>query len=162
MHSARPYILAVVLPLAGGLLLTGCQGEETSTDDRRPIGQASAPGEQGDRPSARQEMSAGVAAQLDSGNAAYRMEEYERARTHYRRALDQEEDSNAAWFGIYMAENALGNEAAADSALERAGSLSGSEAMHPAPGDSASDGAGPMHPPISGAEDDAPDQDGGG
>lgn len=136
LHRLFPVVL-----LIGSLALAGCQGEETSNADRRPIGQAPAPA-QGDRASDRQtrDRDPAVAAQLDSGNTAYRAGDYERARTHYRRAVDEQPGSNAAWFGVYMVENALGNDAAADSALERAGSLSGSEAMHPAPGDSASDG----------------------
>ena len=86
---------------------------------------------------ARAALPAGVVAALDSGNAAYREGRYDEARGHYRDATRQGEDVAAAWFGLYMAELALGNSAAADSAMDRAQRLApGASLIHPAEPDS--------------------------
>ena len=58
-----------------------------------------------------------VAAQIDSGNTAYRGEDAERALSHYRRAVELAPDNSSAWFGVFMAANSLGYRATADSAL---------------------------------------------
>ena len=68
----------------------------------------------------RYEMDPAVAAQLDSGTAAYRAQDFEASLLHYRRVTELEEGLAAGWFGVYMAERALGNEAQAEAALERA------------------------------------------
>jgi len=60
-----------------------------------------------------------VVAQIDSGNAAYTAGDYGEALRHYRAAAEAGPEIPATWFGIYMAQHALGNLAAADSALER-------------------------------------------
>lgn len=72
---------------------------------------------------AREEWPAGVAAQVDSGNAAYRAGSLDVASNHFRRAVELGPSIAAAWFGLYMAEHARGNLAAADSALDRARDL---------------------------------------
>ena len=80
---------------------------------------------------ARRELSPAVAAALDSGNAAYRADDYERAREYYTTATEQGEDVAAAWFGLYMAELALGNAEAAQAAMDRAQSLApGASLIH--------------------------------
>lgn len=61
-----------------------------------------------------------LVAALDSGNAAIRAAEYERALQHYRRATELDPDAAAAWFGVYMAAGALGRPDEAEAALERA------------------------------------------
>lgn len=71
----------------------------------------------------RAEWPAGVEAQIDSGNAAYSAQQFDAASAHYRRAAELGPKVPAAWFGIYMAEHAKGNTAAADSALERSRQL---------------------------------------
>lgn len=73
---------------------------------------------------ARANWSAELSALIDSGNAAYSAQDYEAASSLYRRAAALEPDVTAAWFGIYMAEHARGNIAAADSAMARAQQLS--------------------------------------
>lgn len=73
---------------------------------------------------ARANWSAELSALVDSGNAAYSVQDYEAASSLYRRAAALEPDVTAAWFGIYMAEHARGNIAAADSAMARAQQLS--------------------------------------
>lgn len=73
-----------------------------------------------------------VVAQLDSGSLAYRADDYEAALDHYRRAAELAPEFAAAWFGVYMAHKALGNEASADSALARVQSLApGATLLHP-------------------------------
>lgn len=95
------------------LLVGGCGGDDqrTSTVTRDAV--------QG----AREALDPALVAQLDSGNAAVRAGEHDVAVTHYRRAVDVDATSAAAWFGIYMGELALGNDQAAADALERARSL---------------------------------------
>ena len=66
------------------------------------------------------EALADVRASLDSGNAAYKAKDYDRARAHYQRVTDIDKDEPAGWFGIYMVELALGNAEAAGKALDKA------------------------------------------
>jgi tetratricopeptide (TPR) repeat protein len=61
--------------------------------------------------------------QLDSGNAAYRAKDYKGARDHYTRATKMDSTSAAGWFGVYMAEDKLGNRTAADDAMKKARAL---------------------------------------
>jgi len=61
-----------------------------------------------------------VVAQLDSGNAAFRAHIFEEALRHYQAAAEAGPDITATWFGIGMAQHALGNIPAAESAFARA------------------------------------------
>ena len=61
-----------------------------------------------------------VVAQVDSGNAAFRDQDVEAALAHYTNATEGMPDNAAAWFGVHMAQLALGNQASADSALAMA------------------------------------------
>ncbi len=61
-----------------------------------------------------------VVAHVDSGNAAFRDKGLEEALRHYTTATEGMPDNAAAWFGVNMAQLALGNRAAADSALDMA------------------------------------------
>jgi tetratricopeptide (TPR) repeat protein len=80
----------------------------------------------------------GVAAQVDSGNAAYGAQDYERASRHYRRAAELGPEVTAAWFGIYMTEHARGNIPTADSALRRAREIAADASrLHAPRGDTA-------------------------
>jgi Flp pilus assembly protein TadD len=72
---------------------------------------------------ARADWPVGVAEAVDSGNVAYRARDFDTAVRHYRRGIQAGPDVGAAWFGLYMAELANGNAAAADSALEQARAL---------------------------------------
>lgn len=140
-----PGVLVLVLPLA--LLAVGCDGEEAADAERtgdmtrQRIGQA------------RSGLPSATAAKLDSGNAAYRGGDYERALELYRSAAEGEPDAAAPWFGVYMAYSALGRQDSARAALERAGGLSESGgAFHGAgPGDSAD---GMPNPHDAGGEGD--------
>jgi tetratricopeptide (TPR) repeat protein len=71
---------------------------------------------------------------VDSGNAAFKAKDYQRALGHYREATRLDDDAAAPWFGIYMVQRALGNLAAADSALKRAQKVApGASLIHPKP-----------------------------
>ena len=80
------------------------------------------------------EQSPALTTQLDSGNAAYRSRNYERALAHYRAAVQIDDEHAAGWFGIYMSQTKLGRVAAADSALQRAQDLAPGASLlqHPA------------------------------
>jgi tetratricopeptide (TPR) repeat protein len=69
---------------------------------------------------------------LDNGNAAYRAGDYQEALRYYQQAVDTDDDVAAGWFGVYMAQLALGNAAAAESARARAQELQpGASLIHP-------------------------------
>ena len=50
-----------------------------------------------------------VKAQIDSANVAYKAADYPLALAHYQKALEADDEVAAAWFGVYMAEHAMGN-----------------------------------------------------
>jgi hypothetical protein len=66
---------------------------------------------------------------MDSAGAAYRDGDYLSARTHYVIATDSAPDLAASWLGLFLAERALGNAAAADSALRRARSIASGDSV---------------------------------
>lgn len=72
---------------------------------------------------ARKEMSPRMAMHLDSGNAAYRAQDFDTALRHFRAATNIDENAAAGWFGIYMTQLAKNNAPAADSALKKAQEL---------------------------------------
>ncbi len=85
---------------------------------------------------ARESLAPEVVAYLDSGSVAFRADDYEGARDHYMAAVELNPDAAAAWFGVYMAEKALGNEEAAAEALERAQDVQpGATLLHPSEAD---------------------------
>lgn len=114
-----------MLAIAAATLLTaGCQqgGDDQRTDT---ISREDVRG-------AQESLDPAVAAALDSGNTAYRDGDYELALQHYQEAVDAGEDVAAAWFGLYMAQLALGNLEAADRAMARAQALEpGASLIHP-------------------------------
>lgn len=86
--------------------------------------------------STRAGLSEEVVAALDSGSAAYRERDYERALEHYSRATEQAPEEASGWFGVYMVHQAAGNLEAADSALQRVRDLApGASIVHPRPED---------------------------
>lgn len=115
---ARTALLATCLALG----LAGCSrpdDQETGSVSREDVAEA------------RQNLDPAALEALDAGNEAYRAGNYEEALGHYREA-NADGDVAAAWFGIYMAELALGNGPAADSAMARAQSLApGASLIHP-------------------------------
>lgn len=104
-----PRTLAL-LPLL--LLLLGCpRGEDdqrTEAMDPQTIEQA------------RERLDPAALAHIDSGNVAFREQRFEEARRLYEEAARRDADAAAAWFGIYMAETAMGNHTAAEQAIRRA------------------------------------------
>ena len=107
-------ILAVLALTA--LTAAGCDqpdDQETGSISREEVEQA------------RQDLGPEVLEALDAGNEAYRAGNYEEALELYRQANEAHVGGGvaAAWFGIYMAELALGNEEAASEAMETAREL---------------------------------------
>jgi tetratricopeptide (TPR) repeat protein len=121
MKAAGVGIILVVgsATLCGG---AGCRPDDQRTESVNPeAGRES-----------RQEFPPEVVAQLDSGNAAYEGGDFAEARRHYREAVRLDPEATPAWFGVYMAEKALGNDEAADSALRRVQSRApGASLVHP-------------------------------
>ena len=114
------------------LLLTACRNDET-VEDQRTDSMTSE-----EVKAARAGWPDGVAALVDSANAAYSAQSFERASALYRQAAQLAPDLPAVWFGIYMAEHARGNIAAADSAMKRAQELApGASLIHGTPADTA-------------------------
>jgi Flp pilus assembly protein TadD len=79
----------------------------------------------------REDMPPAAVAQLDSGTVAFRMDDFEGALRHYTRVTEIDPDIAAGWFGVYMAEDALGHSDRAAAALERArGVVPGATLLH--------------------------------
>jgi tetratricopeptide (TPR) repeat protein len=99
---------------------------------RRPEDQTTGSINKAEIRQARSSLPDAALAQLDSGNASYRDKDYDAALGHYQKVVDISPDAAAGWFGIYMAQFALGNAAAADSAMARARALApGASLIHP-------------------------------
>lgn len=114
--------VVAVLALAAATATTGCKRADQKTETLDP--QAAA--------QARENLPAEVVAQIDSANEAYRAGDHQAALDHYTRAKDIKDDVAAAWFGIYMAQQQLGNEEAAKEALAKAQKISpGATLIHP-------------------------------
>ncbi|UCG75833.1 MAG: hypothetical protein JSV95_00415 [Gemmatimonadota bacterium] len=98
----------------------------------------------------REDMPQEVAVLIDAGNSAFSAGNLEAARRHYLGAAALDSTVAAAWYGVAMAERALGNEAAADSALARVMGLGGPAAVHhPAPDPSDGPRTSPHGAPVS-------------
>ena len=108
MSTRRAWIAALVLAAA-----VSCRPDDQRTDTLDPH----------EGMQARELMAPDVVAQLDSGTAAYRADDFQASLGHYTRATELDPDVAAAWFGVYMAEHALGHPEAAQAALERARSI---------------------------------------
>ncbi len=106
------------------LVLAGCRG----AGDDQETGSISADQVRNER----SDLPTAVVAALDSGNAAYRANDYQAALQQYRKVVELEHDLAAGWFGVYMAQLALGNTEAADSAMNVAQQLApGASLIHP-------------------------------
>jgi len=125
---------SIVILLAAGVAV-GCGGSGGGGASGGQNGSASS------SMPARDSLPPAVRAQLDSGNAAYRAGDYEEASRHYRATVQQMPDLASGWFGIYMAAEAMGDSATADSAKARMGEMGRAASAHmnphgmPAPGD---------------------------
>ena len=134
------------------LAVAACGGEDTS--GRTVLGS---------RPDSVVGVPENVRVHLDSGTIAYRAGDYAAAKSHYDRATETDPHVAAGWLGVAMAARALGDSAAADSALEQARRMAPGVIMdHPEPGAEGmprghpaapADSAGalpPAHPPVGG------------
>lgn len=110
MSRTRAGRLGLTVLCTAGLALAGCRPDDQRTDSVDP-----AAGVQ-DRARWSEEMREHV----DAGNAAVRADSFAVAREHFLAATELEPDVAAGWFGLYLAEQGLGNVDAASAALERA------------------------------------------
>ena len=105
MMNCSTHALRAACLLTLGMVLGGCPSEENeaeATTDTSAVS-AAAP------------MPAAVQAQVDSGNLAYRADDFESALTHFRSALGDAPDRPAPLYGVYLAATALGDSVLADS-----------------------------------------------
>ncbi|MEQ9568634.1 MAG: hypothetical protein RLN75_00470 [Longimicrobiales bacterium] len=128
MPALRAGVVVLAVALSG--IAGGCRPDDQRTDSIDPA------------TSGRSELSAETLAQIDSGNAAYRRGEYEVAAASFRGATESAPDDPTGWFGLYMAQQSLGNTAAADSALETARSLAPGASLIRPPTEAADPGGG--------------------
>ncbi len=99
---------------------------------------AEAPRVQEAAPPAQDPISPEAAAQLDSGSTAFRADDFAGALAHYTKATELVPDLAAAWFGVFMAQEALGNPQAAQDALAKTQALEpGTDLAHPTARDTA-------------------------
>ena len=116
-------VVMIVLALAAA---ASCRPDDQRTDTMDPQ----------EALQARESLAPEVVAHLDSGSAAFRADDVEGARDHYLMATQIDPEAAAAWFGVYMAEKALGNAEAAAEALERAQDVQpGATLIHPTDAD---------------------------
>ncbi len=108
--TARRWIPVLLLPLT----LAACERSDDQRTDTLDVEAAR---------QARESLPAGLVAQLDSGSAAFRAEDYDRAMGHYRAVTEMDAELAAGWFGIYMVHRARGQADSATAALERAREL---------------------------------------
>lgn len=112
--------LVSLLVLAG---TAGCAAEERPEAPEAPVAVVEE----------RADLSEEFLAVLDSGSEAFRADDYQASLAHYTRATEMDPNVAAGWFGVFMAQQALGNQDAANAALEKARALdSGASLVHPA------------------------------
>ena len=121
----KRYAVATFLGLTAAVLVVAvavsCRPDDQRTD--------TLDAQQGRR--AREDMPPAAVAQLDSGTAAFRADDFEAALRHYTRVTEISPDLGAGWFGVYMAEDALGHADRAEAALEHArGAVPGATLLH--------------------------------
>lgn len=86
----------------------------------------------------REDMPPAFVAELDSGSTSFRNKDYQGALRHYQAATKINEGIAAGWFGVYMAQHALGNEKAAQEAMDSVQKLApGATLLHSEGGDTA-------------------------
>ena len=126
----RRWVGASMLLTASVPWLTGCQAEgDQRTDTLDPFRARSV----------RSAMPAGLAAALDSGSAAFRLDDFEAAAEYYAQAVALDSTSAPAWFGVYMAARALGRDDEAAEALQMTRDIvPGATILHSTEGDTLS------------------------
>lgn len=140
-----------LVPAIVVLTLAACSGEE---GQRVELGADTAQSTQ----IRRADWPEGLAARVDSANAAYADSAYATAAEIFRSATEEHPEIGTVWFGLYMAENAMGNTEAAAAALERAEALNpGLSQMHEAAESGQMPGMPAGHPPLDSVNpEDAP------
>jgi tetratricopeptide (TPR) repeat protein len=137
--------------------MVACGGEE---GERVELG---APQQQ-ERADARANWSPELTARIDDANTAYAAGDYQEAADNFRAITEEQPELGVAWFGLSMAERAMGNEEAAAEALARSEELApGLGRMHEAATDSTmrAPGMPQGHPPMGGDSMAAPTTTGG-
>jgi tetratricopeptide (TPR) repeat protein len=104
MGSRTGFVVVLVL-----LAAYSCRPDDQRTDTMDPI----------EGMLAREDMPPEVVAQLDSGSLQFRADSFEAALSHYQRVTEMVPEAAAGWFGVYMAQQALGNSDAAAEALQK-------------------------------------------
>jgi Flp pilus assembly protein TadD len=107
---ARPLLRIVVALALSAATSCGSAQDDQRTDSLDPEAARET----------REAMAPEAVAQLDSGNAAFRADDFGAARRHFRSVVEIAPKVAAGWFGLYLAERALGNVEEAERALERA------------------------------------------
>jgi len=106
----------LTLALAAGLVLGGCKREDASND------QTTGSVTPQEVENSRVGWPEGAGAQLDSGNAAYSAKDYQEALRHYRTIAELADAPQnlkvTAYFGLWMANSALGDTAATQAARD--------------------------------------------
>jgi tetratricopeptide (TPR) repeat protein len=108
------------MSMKGSLILVLALGAATSC---RPDDQRTDTLDLEEAAQKRENMPPSLVAHLDSGSQAYRTDDFESALRHYTEATELGPDVAAPWFGVYMAQQALGNVEEGAEALERARSV---------------------------------------
>lgn len=106
--------LGVALWILPVLVLTGCRppdDQRTDSLDRAVMEDV------------RASLPAELLEDLNRGSTAYRAGDYQAALEAYEAVVTMDEEVPAGWFGVFMAQRALGNAKAAEDALARARSL---------------------------------------
>lgn len=118
-----------LLQIAGAsallLTITACGSETSKTGPTTGTLAASAPTGEPRAPELPAGLTLEAAAQLDSGNVAFRLKQYPQALAFYEHAVVSVPNHPAPWYGIYMVAMAQGKQPLADSALAMVSARSG-------------------------------------
>lgn len=120
MRTLLPWLATAGLVL-GVASAAGCQQPDGRSDSVPAHDSASAPAQDAgpsSGPPTGRDIEA-LVAHLDSGSQAFAEGRLQEARRHHLLAVELAPELTSAWFGLFMVEDSLGNEAAADSALAR-------------------------------------------
>lgn len=115
--SKSTLVRTVATAVLAGSFVLACGGDD---GPRTPLDQIQA--QAGSLPSGHPPLegsaplSSAARSSLDSGNAAFRAKDYERALQFYRDAARAEPAHASPWFGVFMVAQATGNTALRDSA----------------------------------------------
>lgn len=112
----------IALPLLAATLLAGaCVPDDQETRTLNPEGQGT-----------RAQLAPEVVEALDSGTQAFRDHRFDDALEFYRSAAELAPEEPGGWFGVSIAQRALGNMEAAESAMVKVRDLApGATILHP-------------------------------